>query len=351
MYAARIPPHASLKSETISPHRKRLSTATVGSDDRFAYWLDMVCAIYAQLECDRPGSDVFGEISFSPLGVLDLTEVHSNVQFLRRTPSMICNDTRDSTLVQIQRVGRAVVRQDGREARLVPGDFVMYDTTRPYELRFEDETHELIVVRLPSSELQPHVTNLHDLTATTVPGTCAAGNLLLTMIDTLQRDIDRLHPSSAIGVSEGITSIIAAGLRGLPGANTQRSSQLCAYHVARVKAYAMDNLRNPELSISKIACAMRVSPDHLSRLFRGEPVPLSRWIWQQRLDACRRDLCDARMANRSVSEIAFAWGFNDATHFSRSFREQFGLSPREWRQKSGYPARGRPTQPVVPEVD
>ncbi len=335
MYAAKNPPHASVPSAAISPQRDRLSTSAVDCGDRFAYWLDMICAIYAKLECDRPSGQVFGEISFSRLGVLDLTVLHSNVPLVRRTQSMICHDTRDSTLVQIQRAGRAVVRQEGREARLVPGDFVMYDTTRPYELHFEDQSHEVIVVRLPSSELQPHVVNLHDLTATTVPGTCAAGNLLLTMIETLQRDIDRLHPSSAIGVSEGITSIIAAGLRSLPGANTQRSSQLCAYHVARVKAYVMNNLRNPELSIAHIACAMGMSPDHLSRLFRGEPVPLSRWIWQQRLDACRRDLCDTRMARRSVSEIAFAWGFNDATHFSRSFREQFGLCPRDWRQQSG----------------
>lgn len=317
------------------PARVLLSTAQAGSDDRLAYWLDMICKVYARLECERPASEVFGEISVNQLGTLALTQVRSNVQLVQRTPSMISSDLRDSCLVHIQRAGRAVVRQDGREAQLVPGDFVMYDTTRPYELHFESTGHEVIVVRLPRVELQPHVVNLHDLTATTVPGTCAAGNLLLTMIDTLHRDIDRLHPSSAIGVSEGITSIIAAGLRSLPGANTQRPTQLSAYHVARVKAFVMERLRDPELSISAIAAAMRMSADHLSRLFRGEPVPLSRWIWQQRLEACRRDLCDPRLAHQSVSEIAFSWGFNDATHFSRSFKEQFGLSPRDWKQQSG----------------
>jgi AraC-like DNA-binding protein len=317
------------------PSGVMLSTAHAGSHDRLAYWLDMICKVYARLECERPASEVFGEISVNQLGTLALTQVRSNVQLVQRTPSMISSDLRDSCLVHIQRAGRAVVRQDGREAQLVPGDFVMYDTTRPYELHFESTGHEVIVVRLPRVELQPHVVNLHDLTATTVPGTCAAGNLLLTMIDTLQRDIDRLHPSSAIGVSEGITSIIAAGLRSLPGANTQRPTQLSAYHVARVKAFVMERLRDPELSISAIAAAMRMSADHLSRLFRGEPVPLSRWIWQQRLEACRRDLCDPRLAHQSVSEIAFSWGFNDATHFSRSFKEQFGLSPRDWKQQSG----------------
>jgi len=29
----------------------------------------------------------------------------------------------------------------------------------------------------------------------------------------------------------------------------------------------------------------------------------------------------------NVSEICFRWGFNEAAHFSRVFREQYGMSP------------------------
>jgi len=324
-----------LRSAPLSAYRHRLSTDEIDDRDRFAYWLDMICAMYARLECDPPDVEVQGQIEFSDLGALQLTSLRSNVQFVRRTPSMIRGDTRDACLVMIQREGHARVRQDGRESRLAPGDFVMYDTIRPYELHFEDRSHQVMIVCLPRSELQPHVANLQDLTARTVPGTCAAGNLLLSMIDTLRHDVDRLHPSSVIGVSEGITSIVAAGLRSLPEANVQQATRLSSYQVARVKAYVMDHLRDPELTVGSIAAAMRLSPDHLSRLFRGEPAPLSRWIWQQRLDACRRELCDPRRMHSSVSDIAFSWGFNDATHFSRSFRQQFGLSPREWRRDAG----------------
>ncbi len=78
---------------------------------------------------------------------------------------------------------------------------------------------------------------------------------------------------------------------------------------------------------------MQLSADHLCRLYRHEPVPLSRHILQLRLDACRRDLADPRLAMRSVSEIAYSWGFNDAAHFSRRFRERHGLSPTEWREQ------------------
>jgi AraC-like DNA-binding protein len=315
--------------------RKRLSTSTVNRDERFAYWLDMVCAVYARLDCDRPTEgEMYGEIDFSQLGSLDLTAVRTNVRSVRRTPSLIGKDDRASLLVQIQRAGRCVVRQDNREAVLSPGDFVLFDTTRPYDLIFDCPEHEVMVVRLPRTALEPHVMNLHELTSITVPGSCAAGHLMLTMVDTLQRSADSLHPSSALSLSEAITSMIAAGLRGLPGANTRRPSNLYSFHVARVKAHVADHLRDPGLTVASIAEAMKMSPDHLSRLFRAEPVPLSRMIWQLRLDACRRELSDPRLSHRHISDIAFGWGFSDATHFGRSFKEQFGVTPRDWRQQA-----------------
>lgn len=323
------------RTTALSPQRLRISTDAVQEGDRLGYWLDTICELYAQLECERPESaDVFGEIDFTRLGALDLTNLRSNVCLLERTPRQIQKGGEDFCMVQVQRSGRAMVSQDGREALLVPGDFVLYDASRPYQLRFDTSGHQVVVLRMPRTSLQLHVGNLEQLTATTVAGSCAAGHLLLTMIESLQRDIEQLHPSSVMGVSEGITSIIAAGLRSLPSANTRKASNLSSFHLARVKAYVNENLRDPSLSIASIAVAMRMSPDHLSRLFRNEPMPLSRMIWQQRLTACRRELTDPSMGHRSVSDIAFSWGFNEAAHFSRSFREQFGMSPREWRQGS-----------------
>lgn len=323
-----------------STSRQRLSTESVPPSDRLAYWSDMVCAVYTALECDRPADAALrGEIEFSDLAVLAFTQVRSNAPAVRRTPRLVAAKSDESFLIQLQRRGVGIVEQDGRQAILRPGDFALYDTSRPYELRFPDQEHEVVVVRIDRRELDRQVVNLPDLTATTVPGSTAAGNLLISMIDTLDREVDRLHPSSVLGIAEGITSVVAAGLRTLPGANVQMASTLCAYHIARVKAYLREHLRDPLLSVTTIAQAMKLSPDHLSRLFRGQPVPLSRLIWKERLDACRRDLSDPRLTSRSVTDIAFSWGFSDAAHFSRSFKEQFGMSPREWRQTQAASSR------------
>ncbi|MGD9922536.1 MAG: helix-turn-helix domain-containing protein, partial [Pseudorhodoplanes sp.] len=58
---------------------------------------------------------------------------------------------------------------------------------------------------------------------------------------------------------------------------------------------------------------------------------LNVWIWNQRLDGAKRDICDPALAGRTITEIAFGWGFNDAAHFSRIFRGRFGCSARELR--------------------
>jgi AraC-like DNA-binding protein len=312
--------------------RQTLSTRSVPEGQRFEYWLDLICSLYVQLDCEPPEDcGIFGDVEFSRIGNLQFTQLRSNATRIRRTPERIRRDTEDYCLVLIQREGRGALRQDGRTGVMNPGDFVLNDCTRPYELMFDGSHHDVYVLRLPRKELTGHVGNLEELCATTVSGQSGAGHLLLTMVDTLRRGASDLHPASALGVSEAITSVIGAGLRSLPDANVRKTSSLAAYHVARIRAHVLQNLRDPDLNITTVAQAVKLSPDHLCRLFRNEPVPLARLIWQQRLDGCRRDLADARLVERSVSDIAFSWGFNDAAHFSRSFREQHGMSPRDWR--------------------
>ncbi len=288
--------------------RRCLSTETVEPRRRLDYWVGMVCGVFVKLECQPPvDAQMHGSIETSRVGSIDLTHLRATGQTVRRTAPHIRDSSDDFVIVQVQRQGRCVVRQDARTAVAMPGDFVLYDTIRPYELTFDDALHDVLILRLKRSDLEPHVGRLEDLTATTVDGAGPAGQMLVSMLEVLHRDVEQLHLASMHCLSEAIASTVAAGLRALPNANMKRASNLTTYHIARVKAYVTQNLRDPELSIASIAGAMQMTPDHLCRLFRGEPMPLSRMLWQQRLEACRRDLCDPRMSRRGISEIAFSW--------------------------------------------
>jgi AraC-like DNA-binding protein len=74
-----------------------------------------------------------------------------------------------------------------------------------------------------------------------------------------------------------------------------------------------------------------ISLRYLHRLFEDVGDSVGRLILAQRRDRCRDALANPPYARRSVSEIAFACGFNDAAHFSRSFKARLGMSPRDAR--------------------
>jgi AraC-like DNA-binding protein len=103
-------------------------------------------------------------------------------------------------------------------------------------------------------------------------------------------------------VADSVSQILIAGLATLPAATQVPVSQLTAYHREQIKALVRSHLADPDLGVTQIAQALRLSPSTLHRAWAGEPCSLSDWIWSQRLDAARRDLCDPARAARTVSE-------------------------------------------------
>jgi AraC-like DNA-binding protein len=312
-----------------------LSTDAVPRDQRLAYWTDMICNVYVQLGCDPVRGDraatFEGSIRRHSLPSLDVSVVRSGAQSVMRTPGHIARSTDDYFLVGIQTAGHGVVRQDGRDALLSVGDFALYDSTRPYQLLFDDD-FEQIVLKLPGERLRSELRDTHALTATTVSGREGAGHLLISMIRTLREDIDALQPASALAVANGVLNILVAGLQTLPAACAPGPSRLGAFHLARIKRCIEERLADPTLSVASLASRLGLSVSQVHRVFANEPLTPAQYIWERRLEACSRDLREPRLAGRTVAEIAFGRGFNDAAHFSRAFRERFGCSPRAWRQ-------------------
>jgi AraC-like DNA-binding protein len=311
-----------------------LSTADVSPRHRLAYWADMVCDAYVQLDCEAPAgaSTIEGSISSAEVGTLSLSQVTASAQLVRRTPTRIARANEDYFLVSIQTAGQGVITQDGREAHLHPGDFALYDSTRPYTLAFDGHFQQYVLM-LPGRLLRTQLPATERLTATPVSGQRGAGHLMISMIRTLAADIDTLAPESAAAVADSVTQILIAGLSALPAARRAPLSRLHAYHLERIKACVQARLRDPQLTVASVAAELGMSPSTLHRTWEGAACTLADWIWAQRLDAAQRELCDPGAAGRSVSEIAFSWGFSDAAHFSRAFRVRFGRTPRELRPR------------------
>ncbi len=69
-------------------------------------------------------------------------------------------------------------------------------------------------------------------------------------------------------------------------------------------------------------------------LLHARGTSFGRLRLEQRLERCRDDLMDPLRRHRSVSDIACARGFNSPAHFSRVFRERYGVPPASFRRRA-----------------
>lgn len=313
-----------------------VTTSSVEPARRLSYWIDLICDTYVQLECDAPrGVDrVEGEIVANRLSTLALSQVTASAQVVRRTPAKIRQASEDWFLVSLQTRGRGVISQDGRDAVLGPGDFALYDSTRPYTLTFDDDFQQLVLM-MPGPSLREVLPDTHRLTARRVGGDRGAGHLMISMIGTLAQDIGTLTPASAEAVADSVSRILVAGLASLPDAPSPVTSSLTSYHRERIKALVRSRYRDPGFGVAEIAATLKLSASSVHRAWAGEVMSITDWIWSLRLESARADLADPQLASHSISRIAFACGFNDAAHFSRTFRARFGHAPKDARQPAG----------------
>jgi AraC-like DNA-binding protein len=73
---------------------------------------------------------------------------------------------------------------------------------------------------------------------------------------------------------------------------------------------------------------------YLHHLFSDHDETVARYILRRRLEACSRALQSTAQRGRTVTAIAFDYGFNSPTHFGRVFRAKYNATPREYRRDS-----------------
>ncbi|QTH23349.1 helix-turn-helix domain-containing protein [Rhizorhabdus wittichii] len=311
-----------------------LSTDTVRAKERLPYWCDMVCDTFVELDCESQESDSFsGELRNIAFGAIQISMVESVAQRVRRTRSRIAGSTRDHFLLSLQLRGTGAICQDSRVAKLSPGDFALYDSIRPYELRFDDSFSQ-VVLRLPRETVTGRLIDSHMLTARRIDGQRGVGLLASSFIRQLHEQRADIDDLSLGRLQANAVDLMATALAEQTGGQA-RTNEGQAIIRQRVCAFIDRNLGDHRLTCEGIAAAHGISQRYLRKIFESSSTTVSDWIWSRRLEQAKADLSDPLLAHVSVTAIGFDVGFKDAAHFSRAFRSRFGMSPREWRNSAG----------------
>lgn len=262
-------------------------------------------------------------------GQVLVTRVTGGPCTVMRTQSLIRSGDPELVKVALHGRGRAGVEQDGRQCLPGPGDLVVYETTRPYELRFW-EPFDIVVLGIPRTLLGPHTHPLAARTATAVPTESGGGRLAATLLRDAASDLDACTGSGSAHLAEALVSLVLAALAEHPAA-VRPADPLAE----RILSHCLSRLSDPGLSPESVARAHHISARYLHKVLQQRGVTLASWIRSRRLERIRRDLADPALADRSVSVIAAGWGLLDATHLSRALRAEFGQSAAEIRKEAG----------------
>ena len=121
----------------------------------------------------------------------------------------------------------------------------------------------------------------------------------------------------------------------LAGEASPSTSELDRRAVMSIRDYIETHLHDPDMTPQRIADALHMSARYLHHLFSDGDETAARYILRRRLDECARSMLDASRRDRSLLDIAMSFGFNNASHFGRVFRQRFRMSPSEYRRHSG----------------
>jgi AraC-like DNA-binding protein len=275
--------------------------------------------------------DIFrGRMRARRLDRVAVVEVSSTSHEVHRTPALIAQSDQRYFKLNLQLQGTGLLIQDNREALLCPGDLSIYDTSRPYTLAFEGDAR-LMVLMFPWDALSLPPDCIAQLSAVRMAADGGLAAIVGPFIAHLAENLDALSGPSGSRLAANALDLVSTMLHSeLDMARDSMKPQMLL--ATSVREYIEANLADPQLSPAGIAAAHFISTRHLHNIFHESGATVASWIRSQRLERIRRDLRDPLHNGAPVGAVAAQWGFLDAAHFSRSFRDAFGESPSEWRR-------------------
>ncbi|MFK4548292.1 AraC-like DNA-binding protein [Streptomyces tendae] len=297
---------------------------------RNAVWKSMVAV---DIDHRPAAQDISVRIGLGTVGPIRICSARATAVALRRTERLAREDEEPAVTLGVQMTGSSVVVQNGRECLLRPGECAVYESIAPYTHLF-DKGVDYRFIHFPRAALALPDRLLRDITAVPLGSDSPIARLAFTYFSQLAVT-DELHQGvHADAVVEPSIELLRAVLTSQHGNASLARAPLEATLGLRITQFLRTHLAGPDLSAARIAAAHGISVRHLYAVLSRSGINLGDWIRTRRLAACRRELAGPYGRLRTIAAVGRRWGFVDATHFSKVFKQAYGISPRAWRDQN-----------------
>ncbi len=312
---------------------QRFSTVGLPPARRLLAWNELYSSRMSRVEFTPADQHRFdAELSIRQLGPVKLAKLTVDRCSIERTRRHLSQSPRLYSFL-LQARGSSIFYHYGHEARLSEGDFVLCDTGMPHSFHTSNPS-VTIMVRVMPDVLRQYLPMHEQFCGLHLGNAVGVTSTLAAMVRSLSEQSDfGAYPEYENRVARYLLEMIS--ITYTMGFDHCRSPSASAEVWRRRSAairYIEDNLHDPALTAESVADGVHLSPRYLRAIFSASGGKVSDYIRRRRLQECARKLRDPAWAGHTLMKIAFSSGFNSAAHFSRSFHEEFGLTPREYRR-------------------
>nr|WP_245939343.1 helix-turn-helix domain-containing protein [Actinacidiphila glaucinigra] len=292
-------------------------------------------SVNGRIEVDLPPNPtrLRAVANINTVGSVEVTGIDWNVAGLRRATAPVKEDMVPHVLVALQEAGVTRFGQGGNQGEIRAGDITVIENAKPYEIFFQGPVHA-VVVRVPTHVLGLQSSLLGQVAAVRLGSEHPLVGAAVAFFARLARSQGALGETEAALFAQPSVDLIRAVVTTGLGRDDLAREPLHHTLLQRVEEYVRVHLAEPDLTAARIAAAHHVSVRQLYLTLSRAGIALGDWIRTQRLEECKRELASPVHQFMTVEAIAHRWGFTSAPHFSRVFKAEYGMNPREWRRRS-----------------
>ena len=308
---------------------KLVDTALTDKPDRLNYWSKFVRSTYALCSVESPSvRDFRCRAEIYKINRIKIAIGTGNRHKIYRDYPYHDKDHEVFT-ININIAGQISVAQNNRQICLRPREFTLIDQDQNFLINHEGE-YKMITLLIPHRMLLDNFGRPELFLAKLIDGGHGYAGIICRFFENLPSILNDIVPEEEPLIEESIITLLINLLRSKEPVSELTTTGI--KHLERAKKNIEFHLHEPCLSRSDIADSVGLSVRELNRLFAFEGTSITRYLKLRRLNLAASCLRNSSFDTLTISEIAYKYGFSALSHFSNSFRTEFGCSPKRYRQ-------------------
>ena len=315
--------------------RVHFSTDDLPPRDREGFWLDFVSRhVISVTPSDRQDPAMFrAQLDARMVARFTMFDFRTSHRINGRTAADVSRDNLDK--FNMRRVSEEQIysvftrRGNTEEIRLFPGDFCLTSVRWPNQSAMQGGV-SFNALLIPREVLSPLLIGGRLTRPIPVRAGSAIGSLLGSAFDAAAGQVPLLSPEVGDAVLQNLCGLVALACGVSDEGRASGRDSVRAARLEAAKRHIDQHLAEPDLTPASTAAALGISLRSLHLAFEPTGTSFAEHVTRRRLQECRAVL-EGPALMRSITDVAFAWGFANLTTFYRAFRREFGMAPGELR--------------------